>query len=158
MVEDGERLSGDDARILGLESDSITGQPRATEQVIRAETATRKQFDDAGELFDLFHDLGRLPYVGTALQRLAGSAREFGVAISNVPGPAASVTVAGRRVLHLFSSSEPAAHHALRISAISCAGDNGIGLCTDPRALPDVAGLAERIEASYAELRAAVSR
>ncbi|MCB0948899.1 MAG: DUF1298 domain-containing protein [Mycobacterium sp.] len=123
--------------------------------LIRAETAKRKQLDDAEELFDLFHALGRLPYVGAALQRLAGSAREFGVAISNVPGPAASVQVAGRRVLHLFSSSEPAAHHALRISAISCCGDIGIGLCTDPRALPNVAGLAEGIETAYAELRLA---
>ncbi|GJF12844.1 hypothetical protein NGTWS0302_02820 [Mycolicibacterium cyprinidarum] len=123
--------------------------------LIRAETAQRKQLDDAQELFDLFHALGRLPYVGAALQRLAGSAREFSVAISNVPGPAASVEITGRRVLHLFSSSEPAAHHALRISAISCSGDIGIGLCTDPRALPDVAGLADRIDASYAELHTA---
>ena len=56
-------------------------------------------------------------------------------------------------VQHLFSSSEPAAHHALRISAISCAGDIGIGLCTDPSALPDIAGLADAIERAYAELR-----
>ncbi|MGZ5378434.1 MAG: WS/DGAT domain-containing protein, partial [Mycobacterium sp.] len=83
------------------------------------------------------------------------SAREFSVAISNVPGPSSSVGVAGRRVLHLFSSSEPAMHHALRISAISCAGDIGIGLCTDPNALPDVTRLADHLEASYAELRAA---
>lgn len=123
--------------------------------LIRAQTAKRKQLDDAEELFDLFHALGRIPRVGATLQRLAGSAREFGVAISNVPGPAESVNVAGRRVLQLFSSSEPAAHHALRISAISCSGDIGIGLCTDPRALPDVAGLADCIEGSYAELRAA---
>lgn len=126
--------------------------------LIRAETAERKRLDDAGELFDLFHALGRIPYVGAALQRLAGSAREFSVAISNVPGPAGPVAVTGRRVLHLFSSSEPAAHHALRISAISCSGDIGIGLCTDPRALPDVAGLADRLDASYEELRAAASQ
>lgn len=46
-------------------------------------------------------------------------------------------------------------HHALRISAISCAGDLGIGLCTDPQALPDVARLAGAIAAAYAELRGA---
>ncbi|MGH7291468.1 MAG: WS/DGAT domain-containing protein, partial [Myxococcota bacterium] len=40
-----------------------------------------------------------------------------------------------------------------RISAVSCAGDVGIGLCTDPRALPDVARLADCIEASYTTLR-----
>ncbi len=132
------------------EQDSVTRL-----DLIRAETAKRKQLGDAEELFDLFHALGRIPYLGTALQRLAGSAREFSVAISNVPGPAASVTVAGRRVQHLFSSSEPAAHHALRISAISYSGDIGIGLCTDPRVLPDMAGLADRIDASYKELHTA---
>lgn len=44
-------------------------------------------------------------------------------------------------------------HHALRISAISCAGDIGIGLCTDLHALPDVAGLADELDASFDELR-----
>jgi len=93
--------------------------------------------------------------VDNAVQRVAKSAREFSVSISNVPGPPSPITVAGRKVQHLFSSSEPAAHHALRISAISCAGDIGIGLCTDPQALPDVARLAVAIENSYTELRSA---
>ena len=93
--------------------------------------------------------------VDNAVQRVAKSAREFSVSISNVPGPPSPITVAGHKVQHLFSSSEPAAHHALRISAISCAGDIGIGLCTDPQALPDVARLAVAIENSYTELRSA---
>lgn len=125
--------------------------------LVSAETRTRKSLGDAEELYDLFHALGRVKHLGNAVQRLARNAREFSVAISNVPGPPAPVSVAGRRVQHLFSSSEPAAHHALRISAISCAGDVGIGLCTDPQALPDIARLAEAIEHSYAELhRAAI--
>jgi diacylglycerol O-acyltransferase len=119
---------------------------------ISAETSERKRLDDAGEMYDLLHALGRMKHVGHAAQRVSRSAREFSVAISNVPGPRVPVGVAGRRVQHLFSSSEPAAHHALRISAISCAGDLGIGLCTDPQALPDIARLADAIEASYAEL------
>ncbi|MGZ5379895.1 MAG: WS/DGAT domain-containing protein [Mycobacterium sp.] len=49
----------------------------------------------------------------------------------------------------------PGRSHALRISAISCTGDIGIGLCPDPQALPDVARLAAHLEASYAELGAA---
>ncbi len=88
-------------------------------------------------------------------RRLAGSAREFSLSISNVPGPRMPVAVAGRRVQHLFSSSEPGAHHALRISAISCAGDFGIGLCVDPQAVPHVSRLAEAIESSFVELRSA---
>jgi hypothetical protein len=123
--------------------------------LISAETSQRKQLGDAEELYDLFHALGRLKHIGTTVRRLAGSAREFSVSISNVPGPAVPVGVAGRRVQHLFSSSEPAVHHALRISAISCAGDLGIGLCTDPQALPDVARLAAAITNSYDELRSA---
>jgi diacylglycerol O-acyltransferase len=124
---------------------------------IRAETGERKRLDDAEEMYDLFHALGRVKHLGSAAQRISKSAREFSVSISNVPGPRVPIGVAGRGVQHLFSSSEPAAHHALRISAISCAGDLGIGLCTDPGALPDVAGLADAIEAAYAELRTAAT-
>nr|WP_240163202.1 wax ester/triacylglycerol synthase domain-containing protein [Mycolicibacterium sphagni] len=122
---------------------------------ISAETRERKRLDDADEMYDLFHALGCIKSIGAAAQRLAGSSHEFSLSISNVPGPRDPVQVAGRRVQHLFSSSEPAAHHALRISAISCAGDMGIGLCTDPTALPDIAALADCVEASYTELRAA---
>jgi hypothetical protein len=122
---------------------------------ISGETTKRKRLDDAGEMYDLFHALGRLPAIDRAVQQLAGSAGEFSLAISNVPGPATQVSVADRVVRHLFSSSEPGAHHALRISAISCGGDIGIGLCTDPTALPDIAGLAGAIERAYAELNRA---
>jgi diacylglycerol O-acyltransferase / wax synthase len=122
---------------------------------ISAETRERKQLDDAQELYDLLHALGRMRHVGSAVRRYAESAREFSVSISDVPGPSVPVGVAGRRVAHLFSSSEPADHHALRISAISCAGVLGIGLCTDPQALPDVAALADAIERAYVELRSA---
>ena len=38
-----------------------------------------------------------------------------------------------------------------------CAGEMGIGLCTDPNALPDIARLAEAIEASFAELDSATT-
>jgi diacylglycerol O-acyltransferase len=119
---------------------------------IRAETSQRKRLDDAEEMYDLFHALGRMKRLGSAAQRISKSAREFSVSISNVPGPRVPVGIVGRGVQHLFSSSEPAAHHALRISAISCAGDLGIGLCTDPQALPYVARLADAIETSYTEL------
>lgn len=119
---------------------------------ISAETRQRKQLDDADELYEFFHALGRVKRIEKVARRLAGSAREFSLSISNVPGPRSPVGVAGRRVQHLFSSSEPGAHHALRISAISCAGDFGIGVCGDPTALPHLTQLAEAIESSYREL------
>ena len=124
--------------------------------LIGAETSQRKRLGDAEELYDLFHALGRLKHLG----RRRAAARQKCTRVQRVDLQCARVragpvSVARRRVQHLFSSSEPAAHHALRISAISCAGDIGIGLCTDPQALPDVARLADAIENSYAELRSA---
>ena len=130
--------------------------PLARLDLISSQTRTRKNSGDAVALYDLFHALGRTRHVASAVQRFAGSAREFSVAISNVPGPPVAVAVAGRPVAQLFSSSEPGPHHVLRISAISCAGEVGIGLCTDPQALPGITGLAAAIDDSYAELRDAV--
>jgi WS/DGAT/MGAT family acyltransferase len=131
--------------------------PLARLDLISAQTRTRKNSGDAVELYDLFHALGRTRHVAGAVQRFADSGREFSVAISNVPGPPSAVTIAGRPVAQLFSSSEPGPHHVLRISAISCAGEVGIGLCTDPQALPGITGLAAAIDDSYAELREAVA-
>ena len=129
--------------------------PLARLDQISTETTKRKRLDDAEEMYDLFHALSRVKRLDKVIQRLAGSASEFSFAISNVPGPTNPVAVAGRTVQHLFSSSEPGAHHALRISAISCGGEIGVGLCTDPSALADIAGLAAAIDRSYAELRSA---
>jgi diacylglycerol O-acyltransferase len=128
--------------------------PLAMLDLISAQTRERKRLDDADEMYDLLHALGAMRYVGKAAKRLTNSPREFSLAISNVPGPPTVVEVSGRRVQNLFSSSEPGAHHALRISAISCAGDIGIGLCTDPQALPHIARMAEAVEQAYVELRA----
>jgi diacylglycerol O-acyltransferase / wax synthase len=125
--------------------------PLARLDRISAETKLRKRLDDADELYDFFHALGRVASVEKVARRLAGSPREFSLSISNVPGPRTPVTVAGKRV-QLYTSSEPGAHHALRISAISCADEFGIGLCVDPNAVPHVALLAEAIEDSYQEL------
>ena len=121
--------------------------------LISAETTRRKRLDDAGQMYDLLHALGRVKLIDRAAQHLAGSASEFSLAISNVPGPGYPVSIADRAVQHLFSSSEPGTHHALRISAISCSGAIGIGLCTDPSALPDIAGLTDAIGRAYSELR-----
>jgi WS/DGAT/MGAT family acyltransferase len=122
---------------------------------IHAETEERKDLGDAEELYDFFHALARFKHLGRAVERIATAPREFSLSISNVPGPRDEVSVAGRRVQHLGSVAEPADRHALRVSAISCAGTVGIGLCTDPEALPGVAGLAEALGSSLAELRQA---
>lgn len=122
---------------------------------ISARTRTEKQSGDAALLYELFHALGTMPTVDAIVHRVADSSREFSLAISNVPGPRVPVAVARRRVERLFSSSEPGAHHALRIAAISHADEIGIGFCTDPAAVPRVDALAEAVGEAYGELHRA---
>ncbi len=152
-----EAATAADNRDSFINVDLSLAEPDALRRLdrISARTRTEKQQDDADVLYDLFHALGRLGAVGDLAERLAGSGREFGVAISNVPGPRQPVAVAGRRVAQLYSSSEPATHHALRVAAISDEDELGIGFCTDPTALPGVDGLARDVEAAYAELHRA---
>ena len=152
---DGAGTPGNHDSFMNVDLPLGEGDPLVRRDLISAKTTKRKRLDDAEEMYDLFHALGRVKLIDKAVQHLAGSAGEFSLAISNVPGPTNPVSVADRTVQHLFSSSEPGTHHALRISAISCSGDIGIGLCTDPSALPGIAELADAITRSYAELRSA---
>lgn len=120
---------------------------------INAQTSAGKAHGDASELYDLFHALSRFEHLDAAAQRLAAGPREFSLSISNVPGPGGRLGVLGRGIERLYTVAEPADRHALRASAISCAGTLGIGLCTDPDAVAGVDGLAAAIERSLAELR-----
>jgi diacylglycerol O-acyltransferase / wax synthase len=122
---------------------------------INAETAKRKRRGDAVELYDFFHALGRLGPLGRFAEHVASGPGEFSLSVSNVPGPRTPISVAGRRVESLGSVAEPAQRHALRISALSCAGAISVGLCSDPEALPGIDRLAESLGESLAELRTA---
>jgi diacylglycerol O-acyltransferase / wax synthase len=131
--------------------------PLARLDAISAETAARKTAGDAQELYDLFHALARCPPVERALRHVATGPHEFSLSISNVPGPRGERTVIGRPVERLVSVAEPAQRHALRVSAISYAGAVGVGVCTDPEALPGIAALADAISESIDELRRAAA-
>ena len=54
-----------------------------------------------------------------------------------------AVAVAGRRVAHVYTSSEPGPRHALRVAAISNDRWLGVGFCVDADAVPDVEILAD---------------
>ena len=153
--DEGDAELGNRDSFLNVDLPLAEADPLTRLELINAETSQRKRLGDAQELYDLFHALGRFKHLGHAAQRLAGRPREFSLSISNVPGPRAAISVAGRAVERLCSVAEPADRHALRVSAISCAGTIGIGLCTDPEALAGVAELAGAIDDSFAELRAA---
>ncbi len=152
--EDEAELGNRDS-FLNIELPIDDPDPIARVRSINAQTSERKRHADAEELYDLFHALSRFRHLDRAAEHLAGGPREFSLSISNVPGPSCGLAVAGRRVENLFSVAEPADRHALRASAISCSGQVGIGLCTDPDAVSGVDRLAEAIDASLAELRAA---
>jgi WS/DGAT/MGAT family acyltransferase len=152
----GDGPAGNHDSFINVDLPLGQADPLTRLDLISSETTRRKRLDDAGQMYDLFHALGRVKVIDRAVQHLAGSASEFSLAISNVPGPGYPVSVADRAVQHLFSSSEPGTHHALRISAISCSGTVGIGLCTDPSAVPGIDGLTDAIGRAYSELRDAV--
>jgi diacylglycerol O-acyltransferase len=149
--EDAGALGNRDS-FLNVDLPLAEPDPLARLDAISAETGARKRLGDAEEMYDLFHALGRCKPIERSVERLAAGPREFSVSISNVPGPRGPLAVCGREVEQLRSVAEPAARHALRVSAISCSGTVGIGLCADPEAVPGIARLAGAIEEAVAEL------
>ncbi|ALC25109.1 wax ester/triacylglycerol synthase domain-containing protein [Streptomyces pristinaespiralis] len=129
--------------------------PLARLDRISTGTAVRKAAGDAQELYDLFHALARCPPLERAVERVTAGPHGFSLSISDVPGPRGALAVTGRPVEKLYSVAEPAQRHALRVSAISYAGTVGVGICTDPGALPGITGLADAISGSIDELRRA---
>jgi diacylglycerol O-acyltransferase len=153
--EEGEGELGNRDSFLNVDLPRDEPDPLARLDRITAETSQRKRLGDAQELYDFFHALARFKHLGRAVERFATSPHEFSLSISNVPGPRGIIRVLERRVEYLGSAAEPADRHALRVSAISCSGTVGIGLCTDPEALPGVGGLAEALHRSRVQLSAA---
>ncbi|MFJ3102236.1 wax ester/triacylglycerol synthase domain-containing protein [Streptomyces sp. NPDC086835] len=153
--DEGPAELGNRDSFLNVDLPLAEADPLARLDRISAGTAARKVAGDAQELYDLFHALARCPPLERAVERIATGPHEFSLAISNVPGPRAALAVTGRPVERLYSAAEPAQRHALRVSAISYAGTVGVGICTDPEALPGIAGLADAISGSIAELRRA---
>ncbi len=134
----------------------------------------RKHAHDARSLDELFRALAAAGPVGALARGLADDPREFALAISNVPGPRVPVAVGGRRVGHVYTSSEPGPRHALRVAAISNDRWLGVGFllrrsrrrsgCRAPRrrGARRVGGVARELvvigRAAAARCRAGVSR
>ncbi|MSO41435.1 MAG: DUF1298 domain-containing protein [Solirubrobacterales bacterium] len=134
------------------------GERDARERVlaVSAETSERKASGDPDEMYRVFHSLAHVRPLYRAGMRAAGSSREFGLAVSNVPGPPKPVYALDSRVIELYFLAEPAPHHALRVSAISLAGEMHVAFCTDPEAVSNVGELAAAVDRAFGELRASV--
>ncbi|MCG7418485.1 WS/DGAT domain-containing protein [Microbacterium sp. ACRRU] len=126
--------------------------------LLSAQTRERKRDRDARSLADLFHALAAAGPFGAAVRGFADGPRAFALSVSNVPGPRVAVAVSGRRVTHVYTSSEPAPRHALRVAAISNDRWLGVGFCVDPTAVPGVEAFADAAHDAWEALRADAGR
>ena len=151
--DEGDAVANRDS-FLFLDLPCDDDDPNARLKRITGEAETAKEHHDAEALYSFFHGLSHLGPVGKAGVRLASSPHEFSLAVSNVPGPKGPIYVMGREVSRTFSIAEPSDRHALRVTAVSCAGTMGVGLCTDPTHLHGLDRLAAGIERGFEELAA----
>jgi diacylglycerol O-acyltransferase / wax synthase len=142
--------------IVGVPVDEA--DPAARLRLIQSETALRKSDHDAQELDE---EMGRLARTAPTLWRwtvrLQSSGRAFALNVSNVPGPAADVTVLGAPVHGVYPLAEVGPHHLLRVAVLSLADQLCVGLVADPAVVDDVAALASAIEHEAAGLAALAS-
>jgi diacylglycerol O-acyltransferase / wax synthase len=94
------------------------------------------------------------PTVLAQASRLNFSTRLFNLIVTNVPGPQFPLYVRGREMLDVFPVAFLPKDHALAIAIMSYNGRMNFGLLGDYDALPDIASIADGIEASLAELLA----
>jgi diacylglycerol O-acyltransferase / wax synthase len=125
-------------------------------QAVHTATVARKDAHDAEEMDAMLAALRRLsPRLESFCDRIERSPRSFALNVSNVPGPPSPVTVAGAPVRSMHSLAEIAQHHALRVAAISYAGNINFGFCADPEIVTDLDGLAAGVEAEAEAVTAA---
>jgi WS/DGAT/MGAT family acyltransferase len=72
--------------------------------------------------------------------------------ISNVPGPSVPLYFRGRQLLEVLPSGMTTPVHGLNLPMVSYNGTLFIAVASDPDVVPDAAGFAADLEASFAEL------
>jgi diacylglycerol O-acyltransferase len=131
------------------------GEPDPAERLrlIRQESAIRKTEHDAQEIDRALAALSRAsPRLRLVCDRFLMDPREFALNVSNVPGPRTPVSVVGQPVQSIHDLADIAERHALRVAAVSYAGQLGFGLCADASLIEDLPGLADAIQAEAADL------
>ncbi|MGH9098564.1 MAG: WS/DGAT domain-containing protein, partial [Acidimicrobiales bacterium] len=78
--------------------------------------------------------------------------KEFALNVSNVRGPRHPVSVVGCPVSTIYDLADIAERHALRVAAVSYAGQLGFGLCADAALIQDLPVLAGAIQAEADDL------
>ena len=118
----------------------------------------RKLDQDAQYREHLLRELSGVPPLEHFVTRIERNPRRFALSVSNVPGPRRPVSVLGAPVTGLHSLAEIGERHALRVSAMSLAGQLCFGLCADPHLVDRLPLMAEGIEAEAQMLLDAAGR
>ena len=98
------------------------------------------------------------PTILAEASRLNFSTRLFNLLVTNIPGPQVPLYVLGRQLEDLFPLAFLPKNHALAVAIMSYNGGLDYGLLGDYDALPDIAVIAEGIDASLTELLEAAAR
>lgn len=122
-------------------------------RLVHAATAKRKAAHDAELMDSMMRELGSVsPRMRSFCKRIEASPRSFALSVSNVPGPRGPVSVLGAPVESVHSIAEIGRRHALRISALSLAGELHFGLCADPALVDGLDLMAAGIESEATAL------
>lgn len=128
-------------------------------RAVSAATSVRKADGDAQAMDALLRELRAVsPRLALLCERAERSGRAFALNISNVPGPREPVSVLGARADSLHSIAEIAAHHAVRVAAVSMGEKLYLGFCADPEVVGDVSWIARASELQADRLLAARGR
>jgi diacylglycerol O-acyltransferase len=96
------------------------------------------------------------PTIAAQAARLQSRQRFFNTVVTNVPGPQFPLYLLGRELLDVFPMVPLAANQAVCFGIMSYNGGVNFGVTADYDATPDLDALADDLEASLAELTAAV--
>jgi hypothetical protein len=96
------------------------------------------------------------PALLTAVLGLALEMRAFNLIVTNVPGPAQSLSLLDAKLTRIVPFVNLWPHQSLGVAVASYAGDMTFGIHTDRAVIPDVDLLRDDLAAAFDELRAAV--
>jgi len=150
----GAAALGNRISFLSVELPLDERDPERVLRAIRTRSTAAKTGGQAGALEALALAADALPGPGRrALVRAAARTVSFNLVISNVPGPPAPLELLGRPLLSLHPMVPLLHGHALSIGAVSYEGELALGLAADAAVVPDVARVAEDLEAAFEALR-----
>jgi diacylglycerol O-acyltransferase / wax synthase len=152
-ADDERESAGNRISFVFVELPLDAADPRRRLERVRRETLAFKRSGRPAGAETVMRALGWLPGpLKDRAARVAGSARVFNVAVSNIPGPAERVSMLGAPMVEAYPVVPLSEEHALSVGMFSYAGRLFYGLYAEPNALPEVADLPAALDASLLSL------